>query len=90
MGFPVTAIRGGDSADCRTVVRTLGAETRELCDGAHAYTFTPGTCARLSVMQYVVIVTGLVLLMMVPLRLFGRWLQRKGRAVERGGKDASR
>jgi hypothetical protein len=25
-----------------------------------------------------------------PLRLFGRWLQRKARKMERGGKDATR
>ena len=41
-------------------------------------------------MQYVAIVTGLVLIVMVPLRLLGRWLQRKGRAVEKGRNDASR
>jgi hypothetical protein len=41
-------------------------------------------------MQYVAIGTGIVLLVMVPMRMLGRWLQRKGRAMERGRNDASR
>ncbi len=41
-------------------------------------------------MQAVVIGTVIVLLLGFPLRKFGRWLQRKGRDVERNREDGVR
>jgi hypothetical protein len=40
--------------------------------------------------QYLLVGTILVLILRVPLRMLGRWLERKGRDIERNRRDGKR